>query len=112
MAQILDSISSKKKFVESFTQQNKQLHMRDDDFLKPVKTKREIKIEIIEDGTTLHSRKVAVNDYATLRKLQKFMNLPEQREARSASETDEVPEWAKLALASTNPNSKRKFEYY
>ena len=112
MGQILNHIYSKKKFVESFIQQNKQLNKRDDDFLKPVKTKREIKIEIIEDGTTLHSRKVAENDYSTLRKLQKFMNLPEQREAGSASETDEVPEWAKLALASSNPNSKRKFRYY
>ena len=113
MTQILDDIDAKKRFVASLTHTNKPLMTNmDDNFLKPVKTERVIKLTVIERTDEVQVDSTLNERMRSLQQIERILSVVKPRGSDSFGETNGIPEWAKLALASSNPNSKRKFDYY
>lgn len=120
MTKILDPLNAKSKFVKSLTHQEEIFP--DDDFLKPDTTRKIVRIIVIEEQEDVPSEKSdSPQDDNTVSELQKLISkqdlqnllmfLRSQKES-SSSETDTCPEWAKLTVASSNPNLKPRVEYY
>ncbi|MDQ1281351.1 MAG: hypothetical protein QG670_2616 [Thermoproteota archaeon] len=120
MTQILDPLDAKSKFVKSLTHQENILS--DDDFLKPVHKRKITKIILIEEeDTTSDNSELPKNDNTiseqsllkmiSKQDLQNLLMFLRSSKVQS-TETDECPDWARLALASTNPNRKPRIEYY
>ena len=111
MTQIIASLDDKMKFVKSLTHQDK--YFNSDNFLKPVK-RRVIKLTIIEESDTFQSTDNMVKDDSTVSKkeFKQLMYTLDPEKSKATPEVGEVPDWAKLALASSNPNTTRTTKYY
>lgn len=113
MSQILDPLDAKMKFVQSLTHKNKTVSVdNEDNFLKPVQHERIIRLTIIEKTEELQSESANVERTDTLQEFQESYNNSRPKGFVSLTETNITPDWAKLAVASSSPNSKRKIDYY
>ena len=111
MTQIINPIDAKMKFVKSLTHHDK--YFDNDNFLKPVK-RRVIKLTIIEESDASQSTDNIVKDdnHVSKEEFQRLMYFLDPKESKAMSEIGAVPDWAKLALASSNPNTTRTTKYY
>lgn len=111
MNQIINSLDAKIKFVKSLTHQDK--YFDGNDFLKPV-TRRVIKIEIIEESDISESPNNLAkdDDYVPKQEFQRLMNVLDLKKSKTMLDAGAVPDWAKLALASSNPNTTKRVRYY
>jgi len=107
----LDNLDAKMRFVESLIQGNTNSSKRIEDFLKPKKHKRRIKLAIFEETDEPKSKRVFVASADSLTPIVRLLRTY-NRDRPGSSSGNDVPDWAKLALASSNPNSKHKIQYY
>ena len=107
MAQIIKPLDAKIKFVKSLTNQDNDLCAKpNDDFLKPVRTRRIVNVTIIEEINEPHGKSLERKNDGTVSK-QEYLRI-----SRLLESQDEVPGWAKLALSSSKPNVSQKIDYY
>ncbi len=111
MTASINPLDAKMKFVKSLTHQDK--YFENDNFLKPV-TRRVINLTIIEElDVTQNTESLVKNDdHVSKQEFQRIMHVIDPKESKKNLETGLVPDWAKLALASSNPNTKRTNRYY
>jgi reverse gyrase len=111
----ITKLYKRKRFVESLSPDSTFVDDVDD-FLKPVKGKRRIRKITIFEESIVDQDKDVTEDPSSERhlsepELSKLLRYKSKDEGPRRKEKDTIPEWAKLALASSNPNSKR-IDYY
>jgi hypothetical protein len=98
---LINPTNAKKRFVESLIEYSKYLDS--EDFLKPVQTKdnkRDVKVKIFKDD-----KKFDDDEF------QRIIAIIESKKMKTNEERSKLPEWAKLAVSSSQPNTKPK-KYY